>query len=96
MTISRTDIQNMLEHNVMVVDFIKVNGDKRTMTCTLRSDIIPTPAATENEANRNRAFNEHVQVVWDTSASGWRSFRYDSVSEAYIVEEYNREWYNKG
>ena len=89
MTIDKTDIYDMLKYNVIVVDFIKVNGDKRSMTCTLRSDIIPTSPASDDEVNRNREPNEGVQVVWDTVSTGWRSFRYDSVVEAYIVEEYN-------
>ncbi|MDA9993165.1 SH3 beta-barrel fold-containing protein [bacterium] len=96
MSVDVTNIQQRLEQNVLTVDFIKVNGDKRTMNCTLRTDIIPTPAATNSEVNRNREPNKNIQVVWDTDAAGWRSFRCDSIVEISIVEEYKAEWYNNG
>ena len=93
----REDLKMLLEQNVLVVDFTKLNGDKRVMTCTLREDI--KPAATKTDAmsqKKVREVSDAVVSVWDVNAKGWRSFRYDRVNAVDIVDEYKQEWYNKG
>lgn len=90
-----TDLRNTLAQNVMVVDFVKVNGDKRSMTCTLREDIKPKPTSTDTVSQKKvREISESVVSVWDVNANGWRSFRFDNVVETTIVKEYEIEWYN--
>ena len=92
----REDLEKLLEQNVVVVDFLKLNGDKRVMTCTLREDI--KPAATKTDAMSQKAVrkvSDAVVSVWDVNAKGWRSFRYDRVNAVDIVDEYKQEWYNK-
>ena len=94
---TKTDLKNLLEQNVLVVDFTKLDGDKRVMTCTLREDM--KPRATKTDAMSQKAVREvsdAVVSVWDLTAKGWRSFRYDRINSATIVEEYQEEWYNKG
>ena len=91
-----TDLRERLEQNVMVVDFIKVNGDKRVMTCTLREDIRPAKVLTEVTDGVQRKIPTESISVWDVNAKGWRSFRYDSIVDTSIVEEYEQDWYNKG
>jgi len=94
---TKPDLKNQLEQNVLVVDFTKLNGDKRVMTCTLREDI--KPAATKTDTMSQKAVREvsdAVVSVWDVNAKGWRSFRYDRINAVNIVEEYLTEWYNKG
>lgn len=76
-----------LKSGTVVVTFNKVNGDKRVMTCTLHESVIPTPVASDSEINRNREPNEQVQVVWDVNADGWRSFRWDKVTETSTIVE---------
>ena len=91
------DLKNLLEQNVLVVDFTKLNGDKRVMTCTLREDM--TPRATKDDAMSQKAVREvsdAVVSVWDVNAKGWRSFRYDRINSVNIVEEYDQNWYNNG
>lgn len=90
------DLKNLLAQNVIKVDFLKLNGDRRVMTCTLREDI--KPRATKDDAISQTAVrnvSDAVISVWDVNAKGWRSFRYDRISEVTVVEEYNSEWYRK-
>ena len=94
---TKQDLKGLLEQNVVVVDFTKLNGDKRVMTCTLREDI--KPAATKTDAmsqKKVREVSDAVVSVWDVNAKGWRSFRYDRVNAVDIIDEYEQEWYNKG
>mgnify|MGYP001264473181 CR=1 FL=1 len=94
---TKADLKFQLEQNVLVVDFTKLNGDKRVMTCTLREDM--KPAATKTDAmsqKKVREISDAVVSVWDVNAKGWRSFRYDRINAVNIVEEYETEWYNKG
>jgi len=93
---TKPNLKNLLEQNVAVVDFTKLNGDKRVMTCTLREDI--KPRATKDDTMSQKAVREvsdAVVSVWDVNAKGWRSFRYDRINSVNIVEEYQQEWYNK-
>ena len=91
------DLKNLLEQNVLVVDFTKLNGDKRVMTCTLREDM--KPRATKDDALSQKAVREvsdAVVSVWDVNAKGWRSFRYDRINAVDIVDNYEQNWYNNG
>ena len=92
----RDDLEKLLEQNVLVVDFTKLNGDKRVMTCTLREDM--KPAATKKDPlsqKKVREVSDAVVSVWDVNAKGWRSFRYERVNKVDIVDKYEQEWYNK-
>jgi hypothetical protein len=82
---TREELKALLEHNVVTVDFLKLNGDRRVMTCTLRSDI--KPPATKDDAISQKAVRETsdaVVSVWDVNAQGWRSFRYDRVTKVEV------------
>ena len=92
----KTDLKNLLEQNVVVVDFTKLNGDKRVMTCTLREDMKPPATKTDTMSQKKvREMSDAVVSVWDVNAKGWRSFRYDRINSIKIVEEYEQHWYNK-
>lgn len=94
---TKVDLKNLLEQNVLVVDFTKLNGDKRVMTCTLREDM--KPRATKTDAMSQKAVREvsdAVVSVWDVNAKGWRSFRYDRINAVDIIDDYKQEWYNNG
>ena len=95
---TRTDLQNILSQNVLVVDFTKLNGDKRVMTCTLREDMKP-PAKKDDTMSQKkvREMNRDELVsVWDVNAKGWRSFRYNRINSVDIVDEYEQNWYFSG
>jgi hypothetical protein len=91
------DLRNQLTQNVMVVDFTKLNGEKRVMTCTLREDIKPPATKTDTMSLKKvRDVTEAVVSVWDVNAKGWRSFRYDRVNSVNVVDTYDKEWFNNG
>jgi hypothetical protein len=93
---TKADLKFQLEQNVVVVDFTKLNGDKRVMTCTLREDMKPRATKTDPMSQKKvREVSDAVVSVWDVNAKGWRSFRYDRINSVDIVEEYLTEWYNK-
>jgi len=92
---TQKDLTMQLEQNVLVVDFTKLNGDKRVMTCTLREDIKPPATKTDAMSQKKvRAISEEVVNVWDVNAKGWRSFRYDRINSVDVVDEYEQSWYN--
>ena len=91
----KEDLEKLLEQNVLVVDFTKLNGDKRVMTCTLREDMKPRATKTDpisQKAVRNTS--DAVISVWDVNARGWRSFRYERINSVDIVDEYEQDWYD--
>jgi hypothetical protein len=71
-----------LKQGEVVVTFTKINGDKRVMTCTLAEGVIP-PATKDDTASQKkvRSISEETQIVWDTNAKGWRSFRWANVTD---------------
>ena len=90
----KEDLKKMLEQNVIIVDFTKLNGDKRIMTCTLREDMKPQATKTDPMSQKKvREVSDAVVSVWDVNAKGWRSFRYERINSVDIVEEYETEWY---
>ena len=93
---TKIDLKNQLAQNVLVVDFNKISGDKRVMTCTLREDMKPQATKDDTLSQKKvREMSEAVVNVWDVNAKGWRSFRYDRINSVNIVENYLTEWYNK-
>lgn len=93
----REDLKALLEQNVLVVDFNKLNGDNRVMTCTLREDMKPRATKTDPMSQKAvREVSDAVISVWDVNAKGWRSFRYERINAVDIVDEYISEWYNNG
>lgn len=85
---SREDLKNLLEHNVVEVDFLKLNGDRRVMTCTMKADL--RPSATKADPLSQTAVRETsdaVLSVWDLNAQGWRSFRYERVNGVKVIEQ---------
>lgn len=90
----KEDLKKILEQNVIIVDFTKLNGDKRIMTCTLREDMKPQATKTDPMSQKKvREVSDAVVSVWDVNAKGWRSFRYERINAVDIVEEYETEWY---
>lgn len=69
-------IVNKLREAICEVSFLKVNGERRVMRCTLNPYIIPAVENT-SEIKRTKKENPEVLAVYDTAAKGWRSFRWD-------------------
>ena len=91
---TKSDLKLLVEQNVLVIDFNKLNGDKRVMTCTLREDMKPAATKTDTMSQKKvREISDAVVSVWDLTAQAWRSFRYDRMNNAEIVEIYKEEWF---
>lgn len=80
MKLTKEELLEELRYRICEVTFTKVNGETRTMPCTLRADLVPvyerrTPLkeATDKE--------KATVSVWCTDANAWRSFRVDSVTD---------------
>ena len=89
---TKEELKTMLEKEVLIVTFLKLDGDQRVMTCTLREDIKPTATKTDPMSQKKvREISDAVVGVWDVNAKGWRSFRYDRVQK---VENDTGSWIN--
>tara|TARA_B100000287_G_scaffold257047_2_gene241674 strand:+ start:1081 stop:1353 length:273 start_codon:yes stop_codon:yes gene_type:complete len=76
---TREEMVEMLRTKVCQVRFIKVNGEERNMTCTLKADQIPGDKKPKDDDNGVQA-TIGVIKVFDTEKQDWRSFRVDSVT----------------
>lgn len=65
----------LLQEREVTVDFVKADGDFRSMKCTLNQDLGAKYSTNESK----RRPNPDVCVVWDTNQNAWRSFRWDRM-----------------
>ena len=74
-------LKNLLRESLCEVTFTKVNGDLRTMPCTLKEDMLPPIVVVESEDTEmpKRKVSETSLAVFVTDISEWRSFRLDSI-----------------
>nr|QMP83791.1 MAG: hypothetical protein [Caudoviricetes sp.] len=79
---NKDDMIADLQKNVCVVTFTKVNGDKRILKATLKSDTIPASSNTSSTVHR---IPDDVIACYDTENNGWRSFRVDSVIDFIVA-----------
>jgi hypothetical protein len=70
------EIRSMLHHGVCEVTFTKVNGDVRTMPCTLDSTLLPPQPL--KEFHETRLYKPETLSVW--CLEEWRSFRVANVT----------------
>ena len=70
-------------HKVVEIEFIKKNGDLRSMLCTL--DPAFMPERDQNEFHKTKLVDYTTVTVWDFEAEGFRAFKTDkliSIKEA--------------
>lgn len=72
-------IVNLLRKGICEVTFTKVNGEERTMPCTLRADLLPEAEHKDLTFETIRERKDNVLSVWCTDKSAWRSFRVENV-----------------
>jgi hypothetical protein len=75
---NNVELKNALKNNTCKVKFNKINGDVRTMICTLNFDLIPK---SNRPVGQKSVKNDSIITVWDIENEGWRSFRVDSIIE---------------
>jgi hypothetical protein len=71
-------LKTMLQNEVVEVTFTKKDGTERVMRCTLQEDFIPA-FQIESASQETKKKSGDALAVWDVEASGWRSFRWDSI-----------------
>ena len=81
----RAVMVDLLRQGVCEVTFTKVNGELRTMPCTVDPRIVP-PAPdpkvlAEGETARVKKSNPDNMSVWCTDKNEWRSFKLANVKE---------------
>lgn len=79
---TREALLTLLSNELVEVTFDKLNGDERTMICTLNKEYLPKPEKEDPlSQTKIRNLEEKSIVVWDNTAQGWRSFRYDRIKK---------------
>lgn len=68
----------LLEREV-VVDFVKADGEFRSMKCTLNESLGAKYTVNENKDRPTKKPNLEVCAVWDMNQNAWRSFRWDRL-----------------
>ena len=89
-TITPEALHTLLLENECVVEFTKVNGEVRSMPCTLDSRIVP-PAPepkvlAQGEVPKVKKENPNVMNVWCLDKKEWRSFRIANIISAKAKE----------
>jgi hypothetical protein len=83
---TREELITLLEKEVVEVTFTKLNGDVRVMPCTLIKSMLP-PAKKDDPMSQKkvREISDKVIAAWAIESKGFRSFRYDRVTEVRVV-----------
>jgi hypothetical protein len=82
---TRDNLIGIMKDEVVELTFIKKDGTERVMYCTLKEDLLPVTEV--KEETKERKVNEDVLAVYDVDAEGWRSFRWDSLTQIKLVLE---------
>lgn len=75
---NREWLTNALKKGTLIIEFVKLDGTVRNMTCTLDPELLPT-FVDSGKPKVERKLSTEVLAVYDTQAKGWRSFRWDSI-----------------
>jgi hypothetical protein len=78
MIFTKENLIDMLRNNIVTVTFTKVNGEERTMKCTLMAEYVPNAPSNNGQVLLQESESKAVSV-WDTEMNGWRSFRVENV-----------------
>jgi hypothetical protein len=83
--ITREQLSELLHTGECMVEFTKVNGEVRSMPCTLKAELIPpapVKVLAEGEVSKVKKENPEVMSVWCLDKKEWRSFRIANVISA--------------
>jgi len=79
------ELKEILLENECIVEFTKVDGEKRTMPCTLDPTLMPP--APKKETTKKKKENLEVMNVWCIDKKSWRSFRIANITDLTIVDQ---------
>ncbi len=95
-TITRDQLSNLLHSGECVVEFTKINGEVRSMPCTLNESLIPQPPVhitnTDNPVDfptpkKEKKVNLEVMNVWCLDKKEWRSFRIANLISVKVKDD---------
>lgn len=78
-----------LNEHICIVDFVKVNGELRSMPCTLRDDMLPAATQILKEDIVAKPVNYDTITVWCTDANAWRAMKTMNVTS---VRGISKSW----
>ena len=88
---TKEELTDMLTEQVLDITFDKLNGDERTMKCTLVPAFLPK-ATKEDTLSQTKVRNleDRIVVVWMVEGDhrGWRSMRYDRIKKVEIDDSW--------
>ena len=70
-------VDGLLRDGEVVIDFVKADGEFRSMKCTLNEGLGAKYSGNESK----KKSNPDVCVVWDLNRGAWRSFRWDRLKK---------------
>lgn len=73
----------VLKTGPTTIKFVKKDGTKRTMNCTLKADLVPQIIS--ETTKKDRKTNPEVLSIYDLENKAWKSFRWDSLKEVIIT-----------
>lgn len=76
---SKEWLAEVLRTGAIGVEFTKVDGTKRVMSCTLDERIIPVESIPKTSGT-SRTKSLDALAVFDVDIGEWRSFRWDSIT----------------
>lgn len=88
---TRDQLIETLKTGTFNVTFTKVNGEVRTMPCTLEGSQLPIPGWKPDKLDESvapRKLNMDVLSVWCVDIKEWRSFRVEKVTD---IQPYNTD-----
>lgn len=76
-------IRGLLFEREVKITFIKKDGEKREMRCTLNEELMRKNATPDlyEVKGVGRKSSDDAQAVFDLDKLSWRSFRFDSVKQ---------------
>lgn len=90
-TITPEALRTLLFENECIVEFTKVNGEIRSMPCTLDPKIVPPvpepKVLAEGEVAKVKKSNPDIMNVWCLDKKEWRSFRIANVISAKVKND---------
>lgn len=91
-TLTREQLSELLHSGECVVEFTKVNGEVRSMPCTLKAELMPPAPLHESNTDNPIDFpkvkkeNPAVMNVWCLDKKEWRSFRIANLISAKLKD----------
>lgn len=81
-------ILHYLKHGICEITFNKINGERRVMPCTLKTELLPERDQKESTVEALKESKSDAISVWCTDANGWRSFKLSNFISINPLYEY--------